>query len=181
MCSCEASCGGATPKKQETDRQTSLHCYSARSARQLRATLPQAGPRLCPVPAASQRSTHAGTAQTCSGLTARSIRRYVPNGWTTNRRRRRIGRGGCKATMDELDISGMLDRRRERQRRISRDESAESRLARFIQLQTASFELLRSSPEGYREFHRRNHKSRRVEVVDGVWHPVSVDRRIPEA
>jgi uncharacterized protein (DUF2384 family) len=90
-------------------------------------------------------------------------------------------RGGCQTAMDELDISGTLDLRRKRQRRISLDESVEERLERFIKLQTASFELLRSSPEGYRNFLRRNHKSRRVEVIDGVWHPVSVDRRTPEA
>jgi hypothetical protein len=48
-------------------------------------------------------------------------------------------------------------------------------------LQIASFELLHSSPEGYRNFLRRNHKSRRVEVIDGVWHPVSADRRTREA
>ena len=82
--------------------------------------------------------------------------------------------------MDELDISGLLDLRRKRQQRISRDETAEQRLARFVKLQAASFELLRSSPEGYRNFLRRNHKSRRVEVIDGVWQPVSVDRRTPE-
>jgi len=76
-------------------------------------------------------------------------------------------------TIDDLDIPGMLDLRRKQQRRISRDESVEERFIRFINLQTASFELLRSSPEGYRNFLRRNHKSRRVEVVDGVWQPVS--------
>jgi len=84
-------------------------------------------------------------------------------------------------TIDDIDIAGMLDLRRQQQRRISRDESVEERFCRFIKLQTASFELLCSSPEGLRNFLRRNHKSRRVEVVDGIWHPVSVDRRTPEA
>jgi hypothetical protein len=83
--------------------------------------------------------------------------------------------------MDELGISDMLELRRQKQRRMSRDESVEDRLNRFIKLQIASFELLCSSPEGYRNFLRRNHKSRRVEVIDGVWHPVSADRRTPEA
>ncbi len=83
--------------------------------------------------------------------------------------------------IDDLDISGTLDLRRQRQQRIGRNESVEERLNRFIELQTASFELLRSSPEGYRNFLRRNHKSRRVEVIDGVWYPVSVDRHTPEA
>jgi hypothetical protein len=83
--------------------------------------------------------------------------------------------------MDELGISDMLELRRQKQRRMSRDESVEDRLNRFIKLQIASFELLHSSPEGYRNFLCRNHKSRRVEVIDGVWHPVSADRRTPEA
>jgi hypothetical protein len=74
----------------------------------------------------------------------------------------------------------MLDLRRKQQQRICHDETVEERFHRFIQLQSASFELLRSSPEGYQNFLRRNHKSRRVEVVDGVWHPVSADRCIAE-
>jgi len=109
------------------------------------------------------------------------FRSFLPLRLDGKCRRRRMERGGCQATMDELDISGMLDLRREQQQRISRDESVEERLDRFIKLQTASFELLRSSPEGYRNFLRRNHKSRRVEVIDGVWRPVSVDRPTPEA
>lgn len=83
--------------------------------------------------------------------------------------------------LNELDISAMLELRREHQRRIARGESVEERIDRFIKLQSASIELLRTSPEGFRNFLRRNHKSRRVEVIDGAWHPVSADRRTPEA
>lgn len=101
--------------------------------------------------------------------------------WTRNCSRRSMGPGGSTTTMDELDIAGRLDHRRKEQQRVSLDESVVERLNRFIKLQIASFELLHSSPEGYRNFLRRNHKSRRVEVIDGVWHPVSADRRTREA
>lgn len=84
-------------------------------------------------------------------------------------------------TIADPNISAELELRRKHQRQRCRDESVEERIDRFIKLQTASFELLRSSPEGYRNFLRRNHKSRRVEVIDGVWQPVSADRRTPEA
>ena len=80
-------------------------------------------------------------------------------------------------TLDSDQIQSMHTVHRERQRRRSLDESPEQRMNRFVILQTESFEILSSSPAGLRNFHSRNHRSRRVEVVDGVWHPVSVDRR----
>lgn len=83
--------------------------------------------------------------------------------------------------LNELDISGMLELRLKHQRRNAQCESVEERLARFIKLQAASMALLRTSPKGYQNFLRRNYKSCRAEVIDGVWHPVSVDRRTPEA
>lgn len=82
---------------------------------------------------------------------------------------------------DEPDISQMLELRRRHMREQQRLETLEQRWQRFAELQAASFKLLRSSPEGYENFLRRNHKSRRVEVIDGVWHAVSPDRPSPEA
>ena len=55
--------------------------------------------------------------------------------------------------------------------------SAEQRLGQFAKLQQASFDVLIASPAGYRNFLRRNHHSRRVEVVDGEYQPVSSARR----
>ena len=80
-------------------------------------------------------------------------------------------------TLDGDQIKSIHTVHLERQRRRSLDETPEQRMSRFAILQTESFEILSSSPAGLRNFHSRNHRSRRVEVVDGVWHPVSVDRR----
>lgn len=55
--------------------------------------------------------------------------------------------------------------------------SAEQRLGQFAKLQQASFEVLIASPSGYKNFLRRNLLSRRVEVVDGEYRPVSSARR----
>jgi len=55
--------------------------------------------------------------------------------------------------------------------------SAEQRLGQFEKLQQASFEVLVASPVGYQNFLRRNLLSRRVEVVDGKYCPVSSARR----
>jgi hypothetical protein len=61
--------------------------------------------------------------------------------------------------------------------RLQRMRSVEQRLADFAALQEASFRVLCASPEGYRHFLRRNLTSRRVEVIDGKWRPVSAARR----
>lgn len=67
------------------------------------------------------------------------------------------------------------------QRRLCENRSASERLADFAKLQEASFRLLRASPRGYRHFLKRNLNSRRVEVIDGVWRPVSPARRSQQA
>ncbi len=79
------------------------------------------------------------------------------------------------------DIAIALQARSRLQRRLREHETAEQRLARFVRLQNASFELLRSSPAGLRHFLQRNLQSRRVKVIDGKWRPVSADRRVGEA
>ena len=56
-------------------------------------------------------------------------------------------------------------------------DTPHDRMERFRALQQSSFLLLRSSPEGYQHFLRRNYRFRRAEVVDGQWQPVSADRR----
>lgn len=67
------------------------------------------------------------------------------------------------------------------QRRLEQQETPEERLARFVKLQRASFELLCSSPAGFQHFLQRNLHSRRAKVIDGKWRPVSADRRAGEA
>lgn len=89
---------------------------------------------------------------------------------------RSIGSGGFEMTTGEREIALAIEIRRRRQQHSTSAESVEERFVRFIQLQTASFDLLRKSPEGFQNLLRRNHKSRRVEVVDGVWQPVSAER-----
>ena len=79
------------------------------------------------------------------------------------------------------DVSSAIERRTRFARRIRSSESPEERLARFIQLQRKSFELLRASPDGFQHFLRRNLQSRRVEVIHGEWRPVSPDRRPRQA
>lgn len=79
------------------------------------------------------------------------------------------------------DIANMMEARRRHQQARERAETPEQRMERFAELQAASFDLLRSSPEGYAAFLRRNHKSRRAEVINGIWQPVSPDRPSPEA
>ena len=74
------------------------------------------------------------------------------------------------------DISQAIETRTRFERRLRSKESPEQRIARFIQLQRKSFELLQASPDGYQHFLRRNLQSRRVEVIDGEWRPVSPDR-----
>ncbi len=89
---------------------------------------------------------------------------------------------GERVTNDaETDIASMIDAQRRHQLARERAETHEQRMERFAELQAASFELLRSSPEGYAAFLRRNHTSRRAELINGIWQPVSPDRPSPEA
>jgi hypothetical protein len=62
-------------------------------------------------------------------------------------------------------------------RRVQGSRSAGERLADFARLQQASIRVLCESPRGYRHFLLRNLASRRAEVIDGVWRPVSPARR----
>lgn len=79
------------------------------------------------------------------------------------------------------DVSTALKSRSKAQQHLRKHETAEQRLARFARLQQASMKLLRSSPDGLRHFLRRNMTSRRVEVIDGMWRPISADRGAGEA
>jgi hypothetical protein len=81
----------------------------------------------------------------------------------------------------EIEIASALQSRMRLQQRQNLTETPEERMARFAQLQAASFELLRSSPAGLAHFLQRNLHSRRVKVIDGQWRPVSTDRCLDEA
>ena len=74
-------------------------------------------------------------------------------------------------------VDEALERRSRYLRAVREKRSVDERLAEFAKLQQASFRLLRESPDGYRHFLCRNMASRRVEVIDGVWQPVSPARR----
>jgi hypothetical protein len=74
------------------------------------------------------------------------------------------------------EIDAALEARRRLQKRQLLSETPEQRLVRFVKLQNAAFETLRSSPDGWKHFLRRNYKSRRVRKVNGQWIPVSADR-----
>ena len=76
----------------------------------------------------------------------------------------------------DADIAKAMHARETLQRHLKSDESGEQRLERFVRLQQAAFELLRSSPEGYQHFLKRNTRSRRVQVIDGKWIPLATDR-----
>ena len=80
-----------------------------------------------------------------------------------------------EATSNSQIAKAQESQSRARQR-IFRDESPHQRLARFIELQKRCFEVLRSSPDGFRHFLQRNYRARRTEVTDGRWRPVSADR-----
>ncbi len=82
--------------------------------------------------------------------------------------------------LTELDRIGDETRTRF-ERRLRSSESPEQRFARFVQLQRRSFELLQASPDGFQHFLRRNFQSRRAEVSNGVWRPVSSDRHSDQA
>ena len=78
---------------------------------------------------------------------------------------------------DKENIHAAIDIRTRYMRQVGENRSAGERLADFAKLQQASFRVLRESPHGYRHFLRRNLDSRRAEVIDGVWKPVSPARR----
>jgi hypothetical protein len=67
------------------------------------------------------------------------------------------------------------------QRRVRENRTAGERLADFAKLQQASFRVLCASPRGSRHFLERNLRSRRAEVIDGVWKPISPARRAQQA
>lgn len=75
------------------------------------------------------------------------------------------------------DILAAFEKRRRFIGSFQADRSATQRLADWTHLQQASFQILMSSPDGYRHFVRRNMESRRTEVIDGQWRPVSPARR----
>ncbi|HPM81409.1 MAG TPA: hypothetical protein PLF81_11955 [Candidatus Anammoximicrobium sp.] len=74
-------------------------------------------------------------------------------------------------------IQAAIDIRTRYMRHVRENRSAAQRLADFARLQEGSFRVLRQSPHGYQYFLRRNLASRRAEVIDGVWKPVSPARR----
>lgn len=78
---------------------------------------------------------------------------------------------------NDASISEQLALRDKRMRAEGLAETPDERMARFARLQQASFELLRSSAEGYWNYLKRNYTSRSAEVVDGQWRPVSPARR----
>lgn len=77
---------------------------------------------------------------------------------------------------DRTSISTAINIRSRYMRRLSERRSAGDRLSDFAKLQEVSFRVLRESPCGYRHFLSRNLRSRRVEVIDGQWQPVSSAR-----
>lgn len=74
------------------------------------------------------------------------------------------------------EIEELLRRREAVQRRAMAELSPSERLARMVELQVEAWRMLQASPEGMRHFLRRNYRSRRAEVIDGRWQPVSPDR-----
>ncbi len=82
---------------------------------------------------------------------------------------------------DNDTIDAAIHARSRYRRRVCENRSASDRLADFAKLQEASFRVLGASPRGYRHFLMRNLNSRRVEVIDGVWRPVSPARRSQQA
>ena len=79
------------------------------------------------------------------------------------------------------EIRSGFEAREQFERRWREGESPEQRLERFLQLQQQAFEILAASPDGFQHFLRRNYQSRRMEVVNGEWRPVSPDRRSDQA
>ena len=77
---------------------------------------------------------------------------------------------------DSESIQAAIDIRTRYRRRLRQSRTAGERLAEFAKLQQASFRVLCQSPRGFQHFIRRNMASRRAEVIDGVWRPVSPAR-----
>jgi hypothetical protein len=77
---------------------------------------------------------------------------------------------------DGDSIDRAIDIRTRYQRQMWENRTADERLAEMAKLQQVSFRVLRESPSGYQHFLRRNMASRRAEVIDGVWRPVSPAR-----
>jgi hypothetical protein len=73
-------------------------------------------------------------------------------------------------------IDAAINTRSRFRRGMLKDRSVGERFADFARLQQASFLVLCASPKGYQHFLRRNMQSRRAEVIDGVWRPVSTAR-----
>ena len=78
---------------------------------------------------------------------------------------------------DSESIQAAIDVRARYMRRLRENQTAAERLAEFAKLQQASFRVLCQSPRGFQHFIRRNMASRRAEVIDGVWRPISAARR----
>jgi hypothetical protein len=77
---------------------------------------------------------------------------------------------------DGDSIDRAIDIRTRYQRQRWENRTADERLAEMAKLQQVSFRVLCESPSGYQHFLRRNMASRRAEVIDGVWKPVSPAR-----
>jgi hypothetical protein len=75
------------------------------------------------------------------------------------------------------EIQAAIDRRTRYARRVRARRTPDERIEAFVRLQRAAFQLLESSPDGYRHFLRRNFHARRAEVVDGQWKPLEPARR----
>jgi hypothetical protein len=71
------------------------------------------------------------------------------------------------------DLDEQLGRRDRFLRRRWAGLTAEQRVAEMMQLQETTWQLLRSSPEGYQHFLRRNFKARAIDVPA---HPMPPDR-----
>lgn len=78
---------------------------------------------------------------------------------------------------DGDSIERAIDIRTRYLRRVREKWTADERLAEMAKLQQSLFRVLRESPSGHQHFLRRNMASRRAEVIDGVWRPVSPARR----
>ena len=83
--------------------------------------------------------------------------------------------------IDANDVTNAIRWRARAEQRLRHQETGEQRLQRLSRLQSASFDLLQSSPTGLEHFLRRTMTSRRVEVIDGKWRTVSADRGFDEA
>ncbi|MDY0165200.1 MAG: hypothetical protein RBS80_01565 [Thermoguttaceae bacterium] len=78
---------------------------------------------------------------------------------------------------DSEEIQAAIDRRQRCAAQMQGNRTPGERLEAFVRLQQASFQVLQSSPDGYRHFLRRNFYARRAEIIDGQWKPVALTRR----